>query len=146
MEKYSLVFDHDPENAQALAGIAWCLFMLEDRESVIEMLSQVPADQQGDRLKGLAFLLSLSGDIAALQSKLEKKPKDLAMRYEFAQALAGAGQLQAAVEAVVVIIEKDSDWQEGKAKEFLLQILASMGPSHPLTSWGRRKLSSVLFS
>jgi putative thioredoxin len=38
------------------------------------------------------------------------------------------------------------DWEEGKAKEKLLQIFEAAGPTDPVTVEGRRRLASLMFA
>ena len=117
MERYGQVMDLQPDNMEALGGIGWCLLNQGDAESVREMLSQVTPEQlKAPRLKGLQFILSL-GDEA----------KDIA----------------GLIDKLVGDVKKN---REGTARARLLEIFEALGNTHPLTSPGRRKLSTVLFS
>ena len=42
--------------------------------------------------------------------------------------------------------ERDREWNEDAARKQLLKIFEALGPTHPATVNGRRKLSSMLFS
>jgi putative thioredoxin len=44
------------------------------------------------------------------------------------------------------VIRKDRDWQDQAARKQLLKFFEALGPKHPATISGRRKLSAVLFS
>jgi putative thioredoxin len=117
MERYGAVMELAPENMEALGGIGWCLLSQGDAESVREMLTQVTPEQaQSPRLKGLGFILSLGED---------------------------AANVEALIDRLVAEVKKN---REGEARARLLEIFEALGPSHPLTLPGRRKLSTVLFS
>ncbi|MEM6536255.1 MAG: tetratricopeptide repeat protein [Pseudomonadota bacterium] len=50
------------------------------------------------------------------------------------------------MDTLLAIISEDKDWNDGQAREKLLQVFDALGPTHELTLKGRRRLSSVLFS
>jgi putative thioredoxin len=152
MVSYSQVLDAAPDNLDALGGIGWCLVATRDMESLTEFVSQLKEEQLGySRLKGLKFILDQAAasakiDGAALHARITKDPKDLQALYEFAQLNIGAANLEPAIEALVDLTRRNREWQDQKARKLLVELLEAMGPLHPLTAAGRRKLSSVLFS
>ncbi len=153
MARYSGILDVDGENMQALAGIGWCLLSQGDAPSAREILTQLsPEQQQSPSFQGLRFILSLETqaegleDTHALERKLLKNPKDLQSCFDLALQHLAAGQLEPGVEALLTLIRRNRDWQEKKARVFLLEIFAALGNAHPLTLSGRRKLSALLFS
>lgn len=153
MAAFSTVLDADPENAEAFAGIGWCFVAQKDLAALEEYLANLePALLESPKLKGLAFLLARARDAAALEdaaaliARLEKNPKDHAARYDLALQRLGAADLAGAIDQLVELTRKDREWQEQKARKLLLELFDAMGPQHPLTAQGRRKLSTVLFS
>jgi putative thioredoxin len=56
------------------------------------------------------------------------------------------GERETAADALLYIIKKQKDWQEGKARQQLLQFFEAWGPMDPETINARRKLSTLLFS
>jgi putative thioredoxin len=153
MASYSHVLDAAPDNLDALGGIGWCLLALKDMESLSEVLSQTtPEQQKHARIKGLALIAELSAAAgalegeAALEAKIAADPKNLQARYDLALKKIAAADLGGAVDALVELTRRNREWQEQKARKLLLELFDAMGPSHPLTGAGRRKLSSVLFS
>ena len=153
MASYSMVLDAAPDNLDALGGIGWCLLASNDMEALAELVSQLTPEQQGySRLKGLSLILDLAAQAkslepaAKLSEKLAKNPKDLQARYDLGLQKIAAADLEGAIEALVELTRRDREWKEQKARKLLLELFDAMGPSHPLTGMGRRRLSSVLFS
>jgi putative thioredoxin len=56
------------------------------------------------------------------------------------------GERDAAADALLDIIRRDRDWNEGAARQRFLQLLEAQGLSDPWSSTQRRRLSSVLFT
>jgi len=153
LSRYSEALDLDTENMEALGGIGWCLLMQRDTSSAQEMLQQLtPAQLKNLRLKGLQFILSLSQqaegleDRTTLEQKRLKSPKDIQVCFDLALRYFAEGLLEKGIEMLVASIRQDRNWKDQKARIFLLEIFEALGPAHPLTSSGRRKLSAVLFS
>lgn len=151
MAAYSTVLDADEKNMEALAGIGWCFVAQKDVESLAEFVSQMTPEQKSyPRIKGLEFLLSAAKDAPGsaddLQGKIEKSPKDFQARYDLALHKIAACDLEAAIDTLVELIRRDREWQDQKARKLLVELFDALGNAHPLTSPGRRKLSTVLFS
>ncbi|MCE9507142.1 MAG: co-chaperone YbbN [Alphaproteobacteria bacterium] len=153
MARYGAVLDADADNMDALAGIGWCLLAVGDIPGVREMLAQLaPAQLTSSQMKGLQFIAALETqaaaleDVSVLEQKLLKKPDDLQVLFDLATQYLAAGQLDKGIETLISLIRKNRDWQDKKARTFLLEIFEALGNAHPLTLSGRRKLSTVLFS
>lgn len=143
----------DPANVEALAGLARCQLALGDAAQARQTLSLAPEDKKNDpALSSVSAAVSLAeenppvGDIAALEARAGADPEDLQARFELAQAHLGAGSMTPAIDALLAIIERDRDWNEGAAREKLLTIFEALGGTHAETLRGRRRLSSILFS
>ena len=87
-----------------------------------------------------------SGDILELQQKVEADPADHQARFDLALAFYAAKRNEAAIDELLEIIRRKKDWNDGAAREQLIKIFDALGPTHELTTTGRRRLSSVLFS
>jgi putative thioredoxin len=86
------------------------------------------------------------GDPVALEARLAHDPNDHQARYELALILAATGHEQAAVDSLIEIIRRDRPWNDEGARKQLLTFFEAWGPKDPATLYGRRRLSSVLFS
>ncbi|TAL34812.1 MAG: tetratricopeptide repeat protein [Alphaproteobacteria bacterium] len=153
MTSYSNVLDAAPDNLDALSGIGWCLLAEKDMESLREFIGQAkPEHLSYSRLKGLKLVVDIAADAeklaeaGKLAEKLAKDPKDLQARYDLALRKIAAADLEAGIDALVELTRRDREWKEQKARKLLLDLFEGMGPSHPLTAAGRRRLSSILFS
>ena len=57
-----------------------------------------------------------------------------------------AGDRDAAADALLEIITRDKEWNEGAARARLLQLLEAAGLEDPWAKAQRRRLSAVLFT
>ncbi|CUA96844.1 thioredoxin [Pannonibacter indicus] len=147
------VLQMDSANTRALAGLARCYLGAGDLARARQALEMIPEDARKDATVIAAFAaLDLAeqagqlGDLAGLQAKVEANPGDHQARFDLALALNGRGDHQGAVDQLIGIIRRDRSWNEDGARKQLLQFFEAWGPKEPATNYGRRKLSSVLFS
>jgi len=143
----------EPENIVAIAGLARCHLSMGDKEKARQTIDLAPADKKGDpalaRVNAALVLAEAGGeggDIPALRALVEGAPDDLGARFELADAQIAAGDLEAAIEDLLAIIERDRDWNEEAARKKLLTVFDALGGGHKATMRGRRRLSSILFS
>ncbi|WP_019965361.1 thioredoxin [Pannonibacter phragmitetus] len=147
------VLQMDGANTRALAGLARCYLGAGDLARARQALEMIPEEARKDAAVIAAFAaLDLAeqaeqlGDLAGLQAKVEANPDDHQARFDLALALNGRGDHQGAVDQLIGIIRRDRSWNEDGARKQLLQFFEAWGPKEPATNYGRRKLSSVLFS
>ncbi len=143
----------DPENADALAGLARCHLVLGDVDQARDTLAMIPESKHKEAVvasvKAALALAEASGgggDIAALRAAAEAAPGDPEAQFALANGLLGSGGAEQAIDALLSIIERDRDWNEGAARQKLLTVFEALGHGHPATVRGRRRLSAILFS
>ena len=143
----------DPANVEALAGLARCQLALGDAAQAHQTLALAPDDKKDDpALSSVSAAVALAeenppaGDIAAIEARAAADPDDLPARFDLARAHLGAGAMAPAMDALLAVIERDRDWNDGAARRKLLTIFEALGAAHPETLRGRRRLSSILFS
>ena len=85
-------------------------------------------------------------DTDALEARLSSNPDDHEARFELAAAKSAAGDRDAAAEALLEIIGRDREWNEGAARTRFLQLLEAQGLGDPWSSAQRRRLSALLFT
>jgi putative thioredoxin len=150
---YAAVIQHDPENVTAIAGLARCYLANGDKERASATLDMVPESQKHDTaVKGVRMAIEMMDDAPAadefdgLLDAVMAAPEDNAKRFELAEAYAAAQRYGDAVDHLLIILGTKMDWEEGKAKEKLLQVFEAAGPTDAATVEGRRRLASLMFA
>ncbi len=87
-----------------------------------------------------------AADTGALEARLAANPDDNEARFELASADMAAGNRDAAADALLDIIARDRDWNDGAARQRFLQLLEAQGLEDPWSGAQRRRLSAVLFT
>jgi putative thioredoxin len=85
-------------------------------------------------------------DVSAEEARLAANPDDHEARFAVAQARMAAGDRDAAADALLEIIARDRDWNEGAARTRFLQMLEAAGLEDPWGRAQRRRLSALLFT
>ena len=150
---YSQILKHAPEEVAAVAGMVRSMLGMGDTPGAREMLDSVDeklathADIEGARAAvELAERAEESGDETELRARLVADESDHQARYDLAMAHYAKAQNGEAIDELLEIVRRNRNWNEEAAREMLLQIFDALGPKHELTTSGRRKLSSILFS
>ena len=140
-------------NIRALAGLAKCHISLRDFDQARQVFQLIPEEKQGDATVAsvkaaldLAEAETDAGDTAALASKVAANPDNLDARFELAGAHIAGGSMEAGLDELLAITERDQEWNEEAARKKILTVFEALGPTHPATLRGRRRLSSILFS
>ncbi len=152
-QAYGAVLQVEPENVAAIGGMAEVLVTAGEIEEAEQLLASAPAAALKDpRVLGVKARIALAeqtaklGDPVALEARLATDPADHQARFDLALIFAARGEHQAAVDSLIEIIRRDRTWTDDGARKQLLQFFEAWGPKDPMTLYGRRRLSSVLFS
>ncbi|HXP78109.1 MAG TPA: thioredoxin [Stellaceae bacterium] len=151
---FTQVLEHEPDNADAIAGLARAYIARNDLERAKQTLDSAPKESAGHaEIAAARASLELAeagkkakGALGELKARIERDPKDFEARYELAAALFAAGEREAAVDELLEIIRRNRAWNEEAARKQLLKFFEAMGPTDPLTVAARRRLSSILFA
>lgn len=151
---YNQVLQHEPENVEALAGLARCAIARKEFPRARQLLERIPQAQanHADVAAARAALdlaeagAKASGAIGELRQRLERDPNDHAARLDLAAALFASGAREQAIDELLDIVKRDRNWDEQAARKQLVKFFEAMGPTDPLTLAARRRLSSLLFS
>ena len=150
---YTAVLQLDPQNVKAIAGMARVALAAGDSEQAQEILAHAPPEKQNDpAIVGVRAALELSANAPAagesdeLAQKVAANPMDLQARYDYAEALSARGDLEAASDQLLAIIEQNRDWNEEAARKQLLKVFEAAGLNSDIAKNGRRRLSTILFS
>lgn len=153
LEIYAALGQQEPENAEALAGLARCLIALDEEEQAKNML-----DSLSDKLKAHAEISSVRAQIelaeagraaqsqlGAFEQRLAADPDDHAARIDLAVALNSMDKRTEAAEALLEAIRRDRAWNDEAARKQLLKFFEAWGFDDPATLKARRGLSALLF-
>jgi putative thioredoxin len=150
---YASVLQEDPQNVQALAGLARCYLKTGDLARAEQTIGLLPPDKQNAAAVAsvraaldLARSAEKAGDVAQLEAQVAARPGDHQGRLDLATALAARGKKAEALEQLLEVVRRDRKWNEEAARKQLVQLFDAWGPKDPLTLEGRRRLSSILFS
>ena len=142
-----------PDNVDALGGLADILFEAGDVAGAEELLARVPDDKKdvaaiaGVRAKiALADQAASLGDPAELERRLAANPKDHQARFDLAMIQNAQGKRQEAADNLLAIVKADRTWNDDGARAQLLKLFEAWGMTDEVTLAARRKLSSLLFS
>jgi len=140
-----------PDNPDVIGGLARALVAANEMDEARGLLEGIPADLAAKpaiaRAKAALELASApQADTSALEARLAANPDDHDARFELAGAKMAAGNRDGAADALLEIIGRDRDWNEGAARKRFLQLLEAQGLEDPWARVQRRRLSALLFT
>jgi len=151
-EMYAAVLDQEPENIEAIAGLARCYLKAGDVDRARQIAEMIPeANRKHPSASPIFAALDLVSHTSAPDETLELKtrvantPTDWDARFDLAGIYSAQGKHEEAADQLLAILEKNVNWKEGAAKEQLLKIFEAAGPKADVTKEGRRRLSAILF-
>lgn len=150
---YSQVLAADPENLQALGGLARALVETGDLDGARTILARVPEAKRGDAAVAaaraaieVAEQAANLGPLADLERKVAADPLDHQARFDYAIALNADNRRAEALDQLIEIVRRDRAWNDDGARKQLVQFFEAWGPTEENTIAGRRRLSSILFA
>jgi putative thioredoxin len=150
---YAAVLQDEPQNVQALAGLARCYLKTGDLARAEQTIGLVPPDKQNLAAVAsvraaleLARSAETAGDVTQLEAQVSARPTDHQARLDLATALAARGKKAEALDQLLEVVRRDRKWNDEAARKQLVQLFDAWGAKDPLTLEGRRRLSSILFS
>ena len=100
--------------------------------------------REGGTLEQLAQVL---GEVLrSLEQRLAADPDDHQARFDLAGARMANGDRDGAADALLELIARDREWNEGAARARLLQLIEAAGLEDPWARNQRRRLSALLFT
>jgi putative thioredoxin len=146
------VGDMAPENADVIGGLVRALVAAgetAEAQEILDGLSEGLAKKpEISRARAALEVASAAptADTSAFEQRLAANPDDHEARFELASAKMAAGDRDAAADALLEIVRRDREWNEGAARKRFLQLLEAQGLEDPWSSAQRRRLSAVLFT
>ena len=148
---FSQIREMDPANPAVIGGLARAMIAGERTDEARALL-----DSAGDDVAkhpalararaALEVAAAPAADVSAEQSRLAANPDDHEARFAIAQALLGSGDRDGAADALLEIIARDREWNDGAARQRFLQLLEATGLEDPWARAQRRRLSALLFT
>jgi putative thioredoxin len=145
------VRDMAPDNPQVIGGLVRALVAAGELEEARQIVDTVPADAASStdiaRAKAALELASAPKvDTGPLEARIAANPDDHEARFELAGAKMAAGDRDGAADALLEIVKRDREWNDGAARKRFLQLLEAQGLEDPWSSAQRRRLSALLFT
>lgn len=149
---FGQIMEMAPTEPKVVSGFVRALVMMGKIDEAKEMLAQIPEDVAKDPVIARAqAAVDLVGDAPAgedtapLAARVDANPGDHEARLELATALMANDNRDTAADHLFHIIEADKDWNEGAARQKLLQLFEVVGLEDEWVSQQRRRLSAILF-
>ncbi|MEO0500798.1 MAG: tetratricopeptide repeat protein [Pseudomonadota bacterium] len=152
LEIFSALIGQAPNDENILGGAAVSLIALGDAEQAKSLLARVPETSETPVVVQARKALAIAdnavddGELAALAQTVADRPDDHDARMDYAEALAAAGQGEAAADEYLESIRRDPEYAGGAARTKLLELFDAAGVGTAWVMAARRKLSAVLFS
>ena len=141
-----------PADPAVLGGLARALLAAGQADEAKAVLDSAPDDvanhAEVSRARAAVELAEAApaADTSELDARVAANPDDLEARFELAGAKMAAGDRDSAADALLDIIGRDRDWNEGAARKRLLQLIEAQGLEDPWARTQRRRLSALLFT
>ena len=140
-----------PDNAEVIGGLARSLTGVGELDEARTLLDGLTDEQKTKpEIARAAAALEVASapkvDTAPLEARIAANPDDHEARFELAAATMASGDRDAAADALLEIVGRDRDWNDGAARKRFLQLLEAQGLEDPWSSAQRRRLSALLFT
>ncbi len=152
-ETFAAILEEDGELAEAHGGLIRARIALDQLDAAGAALAAVPpklsdsAPVEAARAQlDLAKQAQSAGPLDDLKAKVEANPDDHQARFDYAQALYAAGNVEEAVDQLLELFRRDREWDNEAAKTQLFTIFDALKPNDPIVAKGRRRLSSMIFA
>ncbi|MFL6725882.1 MAG: tetratricopeptide repeat protein [Sphingomicrobium sp.] len=148
---FAQVRDMAPDDAVVLGGLVRALVTAGETDEARQIVDGLPEElaKKPEIARAKAALEVASAPAAEtgpLEARLAANPDDHEARFELASAKMASGDRDSAADALLEIIRRDREWNDGAARQRFLQLLEAQGLEDPWSSAQRRRLSAVLFT
>ncbi|MDP9423027.1 MAG: tetratricopeptide repeat protein [Pseudomonadota bacterium] len=148
---FAQIREMDPDNPAVIGGLARAMIEGGKKDEARTLLDALGPEQAShpaiSRARAaLEVAAAPAADVSAEEARLAADPDDHEARFAIAQARLAAGDRDGAADALLEIIARDKEWNEGAARTRFLQMLEAAGLEDPWTRAQRRRLSALLFT
>lgn len=149
---YRQMITADPDRLEARVGLARLLLRQGRLDEVSGLLEPVGSEGElgatADGLLAQAELLHAAQglpDVATLRQRVAAGANDAEAQLQLGTVLAGQGQYEPALAALLAAAELDPKLASGPARERMVKVFYLLGSSHPLSNEYRSRLSRLLY-
>jgi putative thioredoxin len=148
---FEKIREMDPANPAVLGGLARAMIAggrTDEARALLDSLDAEPAKHAAIARARAALEVAAAPvvDVSAEQARLDANPDDHEARFALAQAAMASGDRDSAADALLEIVARDREWNEGAARTRFLQMLEAAGYEDPWGRAQRRRLSALLFT
>jgi putative thioredoxin len=148
---FSQIREMDPDNPVVIGGLARAMIDAGKTDEARSLLDSVGGDQAKHAAisrarAALEVAAAPAADVSAEEARLAANPDDHEARFAIAQAQLAAGNRDGAADALLEIVTRDKEWNDGAARVLFLQMLEAAGIEDPWARAQRRRLSALLFT
>lgn len=149
---FQQILEIAPDEPDVVGGLARAMIAAGEIDQARALLDSVPDDKRSAapiaRAQAALDLASAQpqGDASELEARLAADPDDHQVRFDLAAARMASGDRDGAADALLEIIARDRDWDDGAARKRLLQLIEAQGIEDPWGRAQRRRLSALLFT
>ena len=141
----------EPDNLDVTAMLTKLLMRMHRYDEAREVLAALPAEvadttELATLRAHLDFITAarLSDDGETLASRLERQPPDLAAHFQAAAMHLVNDEYEAALQALIVILKTDREYDNGAARRGLLAVFDTLGGDHELVKRYRGELARLI--
>ena len=152
-EYFQNVLEADNNNINANAGVVKSYIAEKEFDEALKKLNSIPKEIEDEPIfKKLSSDIELLNKVSNtrsldnIKSDLEKKPNSLDLKFELALSQIANEEYEESIQNLLNIFKIDQNWENGKAKDQLIQLFDTLGNKNELVLKARRKLSSMVFS
>ena len=149
---FQQIHDMAPENPAVIGGLARAMLAAGQADEARALLDGAPAEVANhahvSRARAALELTEAAPEIdnSEIEARIAANPDDLEALYELAGAKMAGGDRDAAADILLDIVGRDLDWNEGAARQRLLQLIEAQGLEDSWARSQRRRLSALLFT
>ena len=149
---FQQIHDMAPENPSVIGGLARALLAAGQADEARALLDGAPVEVANhadvSRARAALELIEAAPEIdnSEIEARIAANPDDLDALYDLAGAKMAGGDRDAAADILLDIVGRDRDWNEGAARQRLLQLIEAQGLEDPWARTQRRRLSALLFT
>jgi len=152
IEIYQKIFVLEPGNIKAVIGMLRNLLKLEKYDDLNEMLESLDEKiLEDEEIQKIIKLMSNSndnknnGNVESLVKLVRDNPESLDNRFNLAEFYLNNNRPADGFNELLIIFEKNQKWNDGAAKNKILEYFDLLGINDPNVIEARKKLSSLMF-